>query len=261
IPGPAGPSPAEPSRAEPSRAEPSRAEPSRAEPSPAAEPADDGFGAGGESTDRLPPRRRFGAVHLAVIAGVGVLGLVVAGWAVFRARPVDLATPVAASPQVATAEPATPATPDPTAVGPSPAPPTTIIVHVLGAVHRPGLITLPAGARVAEAIERAGGLTGQAAPSRLNLAQRLADGQQIFIGTRREPAGEVSGGDAGSSGGPDPPGQAGGQVDLNAATRAQLEQLPGVGPVTAGRIVEGRGQARGLTRGRGVHGVDGDGAR
>ena len=79
---------------------------------------------------------------------------------------------------------------------------------MLGAVRRPGLVRLPDGSRVQDAIEEAGGLTRSAGPGELNLAQLLTDGQQIVIGTKGEPAGEVrdggGGGGVGSTGGPDP---------------------------------------------------------
>ena len=105
-------------------------------------------------------------------------------------------------------------------------------MHVLGAVRRPGLVRLPSGARVQDAIEAAGGLKRSANPDDLNLAQPLADGQQILIGTDRHPDGEVR-----EAGGADAePGGAPSRIDLNRATPGQLEELPGVGPVIAASI-------------------------
>ena len=131
----------------------------------------------------LPPPRRFSRRHLGVVAGLLILALVCAGWALFRARPVAVASPdypVTAS----TNPPAAPAaTPGPT----DRASAAEIVVHVLGAVRRPGLVRLPSGARVQDAIKAAGGLTRSADPDDLNLAQPLADGQQIVIGTRASP--------------------------------------------------------------------------
>lgn len=206
--------------------------------------------------DRLPGRPRglgrFGAAHLAVIAVVAVLGLLIAGWAVLRAQPVSLVTPV---PQVGSGSPA-PSTGAP--MSPS-ATPAVIMVHVVGAVRKPGLVALPERSRVADAIERAGGLTREADPDRLNLAQLLADGQQVVIGTRDDPAGEVRDGGGTSSGGTDPPG--GGQLDLNTATQPQLEELPGVGPVTAGKIIAWREQHGRFSRVEELQEVDGIGPK
>lgn len=215
-----------------------------------------------DPADRLPqPRRRlrsFGRTHLAVIAIVVVVGLLAAGWAVIRARPVSIATPMAPSIRPSQEGP----TPGPaTANSPSPTP-VTIMVHVIGAVRKPGLVTLPERARVADAIEQAGGLTKDADPDRLNLAQVLSDGQQVAIGTRDKPAGEVRDGDGTGSGGPDPPGGRSGEaLDLNAATADQLEQLPGVGPVTAGKIIAWRDQQGRFSRIEELQEVDGIGPK
>ena len=118
------------------------------------------------------------------------------------------------------------------------------MVHVLGAVRSPGLVTLPAQARVQDAVDAAGGFTRRADPGELNLAQPLQDGQQVLIGTTGHPEGEVrstSGAGGGSSAGTAPGSPSAGAVlDLNQADAPQLEELPGVGPVTAGAIVAWR---------------------
>jgi competence protein ComEA len=220
----------------------------------------------GGGFDRLPPagRRfgRFGPAHLAVIAVVGVIGLLVAGWAVLRAQPVSLATPIGQGPVSPGPSSGGPSSP-PTGTGGPSAEPVVIMVHVIGAVRKPGLVSLPERARVADAIERAGGLSRDADPGRLNLAQMLGDGQQIVIGTKGAPAGEVRDGSGGQpgSGGPDPPGTAGQQVDLNTATQAQLEELPGVGPVTAGKIISWRQQHGRFSRVEELQEVDGIGPK
>jgi len=108
---------------------------------------------------------------------------------------------------------------------------------VVGAVRAPGLVRLPDRSRVQDALAAAGGLQRSADPGELNLAQVLRDGQQIVIGSRKAPVGEVR---DGGSGGGDRGGSGGASLDLNAATEAQLEELPGVGPVTAARIVAWR---------------------
>jgi competence protein ComEA len=104
-----------------------------------------------------------------------------------------------------------------------------LVVHVVGAVRRPGLFTLKDSARVADAIVRAGGPTRKADLAAVNLAAPLADGQQVVVPARLPP-------------GAAPPGAvpAGGKVSLANATIEQLDELPGIGPVTAQKIVAWR---------------------
>jgi competence protein ComEA len=131
---------------------------------------------------------------------------------------------------------------------------------VLGAVRRPGLVRLPDDSRVEDAIDAAGGLLPSADPAEINLAQPLGDGQQVFIGTRAHPSGEVratGGGGATTAGG----GQAGSQIDLNSATASQLDTLPGVGPVTAERIIAWRAEHRRFSRVEELQEVDGIGPK
>jgi len=111
----------------------------------------------------------------------------------------------------------------------------TIVVHVAGAVRRPGLYRLRDGARVAAAIRRAGGPTRRANLDALNLAARLTDARQVLV-PARAPAG--GGGGAGAAGG----GAAAtsGPVNLNSATVEELDELDGIGPVTAQKIVDHR---------------------
>jgi competence protein ComEA len=111
---------------------------------------------------------------------------------------------------------------------------TTVVVSVVGLVVRPGLVTLPSGSRVADAVEAAGGLLPEADPASINLAAVVTDGQQIAVGV---PAAESGGG------GPPAPDGAGGPVNLNTATVAELDGLPGIGPVLAQRIVDHRTSA------------------
>jgi competence protein ComEA len=112
-----------------------------------------------------------------------------------------------------------------------------LYVNVVGAVRRPGLYRLPAGARVADALARAGGVTRKAQVELVNLAARIADGEQVVV-PRRGAAGvaPVAAGASGAS--------PSGPVHLNSATVEQLDALPGVGPVTAQKIVDYR-QAHG----------------
>jgi len=110
-----------------------------------------------------------------------------------------------------------------------------VTVDVAGKVRRPGLTTLPAGSRVADALERAGGPRGRVDLSALNLARILVDGEQILVGRAAQPGGMAAGA---STAAPDPTGAL---VSLNTATLQQLETLPGVGPVTAQKILDWRG--------------------
>ncbi|WBM80172.1 helix-hairpin-helix domain-containing protein [Cryobacterium breve] len=119
-----------------------------------------------------------------------------------------------------------------------------ILVHVLGAVLRPGLFELPVGARVVDAVSAAGGFTAAADPAGTNLARPLADGEQVYL-----PAiGETVPGGAGGTGGTGGSGAGSGggaglpavKVNLNRATAAELDALPRIGPAMAQRIVDYR---------------------
>ena len=112
----------------------------------------------------------------------------------------------------------------------------TVTVHVAGAVARPGLVRLPVGARVADAVEQAGGLLLDADPAGLNLARPLADGERVDVPR----LGDAAAGPSTGTGDPTPAVDADGRLDLNRATAADLEELPGVGPVLAQRILDWR---------------------
>lgn len=109
-----------------------------------------------------------------------------------------------------------------------------IVVHVAGAVRQPGLYTLEDGSRIQDAIARAGGATGEALLDAVNLAAPVADGQQVVV-----PA-QGGGGAPGAPGAGAAPGAAGGRVHLNTATLEDLDALPGIGPVTAQKILDYR---------------------
>lgn len=115
-------------------------------------------------------------------------------------------------------------------------PSSKLYVYVVGAVRRPGLYRVADGARVADAVARAGGTTRKAQLELLNLAARVADGEQIVV-PRRGAAGGAIGAAAGSAGA-----ATSGPVHLNTATLEQLDSLPGVGPVTAQKILDYRQQ-------------------
>lgn len=120
-----------------------------------------------------------------------------------------------------------------------------IVVHVIGAVRSPGVVRLPEGSRVSDAISAAGGLGRGAALGELNLAQPLVDGTQVKIGTTSHPGGWIRDGTAGGApgagtGGGAATGGSAAKISLNSATVQQLDTLPGVGPVTAKKIVDWR---------------------
>jgi competence protein ComEA len=114
-----------------------------------------------------------------------------------------------------------------------------VLVHVVGSVRRPGLYRLKDGARVADALERAGGATPKADLALVNLAAPIADGTQVVVPRRAPPASSAAPESpaAGSGSGSAVPG---GVVHLNTATLEQLDTLPGVGPATAQRILDYR---------------------
>ena len=137
----------------------------------------------------------------------------------------------------------------PGASAPAPAPSgvaSTIVVDVQGAVAQPGIRELPAGSRVADAIDAAGGYAADAdliAASGINLAEPLVDGGQIRVprigdAVAAAPGSSAPAGDGGSSGGPAAGGS--GPINLNTATPEELEALPGIGPVTVQKIVAAR---------------------
>ena len=123
-----------------------------------------------------------------------------------------------------------------------------VVVHVVGAVHKPGLVQLAAGSRVADAITAAGGSTPEADLAAINVARLLIDGEQIRVPLPGEVIGPALGGPAtgGSGGSGASGGTAGGSagggrlVSLNSADLTALDSLPGVGPVLAQRILDWR---------------------
>ena len=152
---------------------------------------------------RVDPGRP-GALALAAVVVVAVLVAVVV---LLRARPQPVAVPAAL----------------PSSASPSAA--ASVVVDVAGKVRHPGVLTLPAGSRVVDAVRAAGGALPGVDTGPLNLARRLVDGEQVLVGVTPPPG---------------TGGAAAGRVNLNTATAAQLETLPGVGPVLAARIVEWR---------------------
>jgi competence protein ComEA len=117
------------------------------------------------------------------------------------------------------------------------APPARLVVHVVGAVRRPGLYRLDHGSRIADAVRRAGGATRRADLSLVNLAAQVSDGTQVVVPARVTVAAGQAEGGGGEATTP-----AAGPVHLNTATIEQLDALPGIGPVTAQKILDYREQ-------------------
>jgi competence protein ComEA len=113
--------------------------------------------------------------------------------------------------------------------------PGNVTVDVAGKVRRPGVAVLPAGSRVVDALKKAGGARSGVNLGTLNLARVLVDGEQIVVGRAGTPGGLAA---SASTAAPD---SSGGLVNINTATAEQLDTLPGVGPVTAQKILEWRG--------------------
>ncbi|MFE4501624.1 helix-hairpin-helix domain-containing protein [Rhodococcus sp. NPDC056743] len=177
---------------------------------------------------RWSPHRR-GAVALVIIAvaaaGFGVFAL---WWdsPTIQAVPV---LPAAVGIPVATSSSAPPTTVD---SAPTPVP-ASVVVSVVGLVHSPGLVTLPDSARVADALSAAGGVLDNADTLSLNLAQKLSDGDQVVVGAVGDSPHQQTSSTTAST-------AAGAPVNLNTATEAELDALPGVGPVTASAILAWR---------------------
>ena len=110
-------------------------------------------------------------------------------------------------------------------------PSSRVVVDVVGAVRRPGLYRLAQGSRIADALTRAGGATAKADLAQVNLAAPLADGEQVVVPRRGVAAAGAGSGSAGAAAAP---------VQLSTATLEQLDSLPGVGPVTAQKILDYR---------------------
>jgi len=133
-----------------------------------------------------------------------------------------------------TTTPAVPLPPPPAeGAGVTGLPAARVVVDVVGAVRRPGLYRLEQGSRIADAVARAGGATRRADLAMINLAALLADGEQVVVPKRGAPA-------VGSGGAAAAPGSPTGPVHLSTATLEQLDTLPGIGPVTAQKILDYR---------------------
>ncbi|MEU8073304.1 ComEA family DNA-binding protein [Micromonospora sp. NPDC049151] len=222
------------------------------------DPDDDGIHdapATGRGLSRLPgpgafdPGRR-GVRALAAVAAVVVVAAAVWAW---RSRPsAEAVQPVAASAEAPVTE----------AVSGAPVPAGSsgqVVVALAGKVRRPGLVRLPAGARVADAIEAAGGALPGVDTALLNPARKVTDGELILVGVTAPPGQAAPGPAAGGGGAPGGPAAPAGPVNLNTATLAQLDALPGVGPVLAQRILDHRDRNGGFRSVSDLRQVDGIG--
>jgi len=197
-----------------------------------------GFGVEDPSGAARGFAQRLTPMAVAAIALVAALGVAWAAWLALRSvphgesespGPIPIQTRgVVATPGASAASSGSPA------VGGA-----FVVVHVAGRVRRPGLVRLPPGSRVADALAAAGGVLAGVDLTTINLARVLTDGEQVLVGVTG-PGGTAAGPGLGSGGGGAGGGGAGGLVDLNTATLEQLEGLPGVGPVLAQRILDFR---------------------
>lgn len=207
---------------------------------------------------RIKAAFRITRRHAWAIALLVLVGIVASSALSLRARAVEVAAPavVSRAPSAAAApSPSPSATPTPSVA--------TVTVHVLGAVLRPGVVTVSSPARVRDVIDAAGGLLADADPAELNLAAIIADGSQVVVGTVGQPRGDVRGG---AAPGAVPPGDGSGGtqamvIDLNTATADQLDQLPGVGPVTAQSILAWRAKHGRFSKVQELMEVDGIGPK
>ena len=189
---------------------------------------------------RLDPGRP-GALALLLVAAVSaVLAAVGVWWEAPRAEPVAAGLPVLVDPTAAAPTGTPPAGTVPTGTTPTAGPPAPLVVAVAGRVVRPGLVRVPAGARVADVLEAAGGPLPGTDLAGVNLARRVSDGEQVAVGVPGATDAAPPPAAGGAADSPAGPAASAGPLDLNLATVEQLDALPGVGPVTAQRIVEWR---------------------
>ncbi|MDZ7884822.1 MAG: ComEA family DNA-binding protein [Mycobacterium sp.] len=187
-----------------------------------------------------------GRAGVIALLGVGIIAVLVTVFTVLRDSPAPVSSANLPAVQMVSGSPTAQAGAAP---GPAEPPDGSVVVSVVGLVNTPGLVTLTAGDRIADALEAAGGAVDGADLVGLNLARRVADGEQIIVGLAAPPGSPSPMGSSVSSAAP--PEQAspaapnataapGAPVNLNTATPEDLDALPGVGPVTAAAIIAWR---------------------
>jgi competence protein ComEA len=205
------------------------------------------------------------------MAAVTALTVLVAGGWVLAAQPRPMLADTTSAGTLPSPSPVPPggSLKSPLTVRSSPAAAATgsppVVVDVAGKVRKPGVYRLPAGSRVDDAVRAAGGLLSGVDPVLVNLARKLTDGEQLLVGlvlaggSSAGSAGGAGGGvSSGGVGGAAPSAPASGLLDLNTATLAQLDGLPGVGPVLAQRILDWRvehGRFDSVEQLRGISGI------
>ena len=205
--------------------------------------------------DTMRGRVRLTPAQLTMVALVVAVGLALAAWWAIRSgstgEPVPAATPGgSAVAGLETPAPTSATSSAPTGDAAIGAPATTVVVDVVGAVREPGIVVLATGSRVIDAIEAAGGAKRSVDLGTLNQARLLVDGEQIVVGVPMAPGVAASAA---------PSATTSTLVNINTATQEQLEELPGVGPVTALAIIDWRTSNGGFTSVEELLAVDGIG--
>ena len=163
--------------------------------------------------------RRIDAAHVRVLVTIAVAAGVLLTWWLLSERPrTSSPDPISLSADTSPSASASPSG--------------ELVIDVVGKVKRPGIVTLPAGSRVHDAVAEAGGVRGKADTSTLNMARVLTDGEQILVGLEPVASGAATGGIP----------AAGARISLGTATLEQLDTLPGIGPVTAQAILDHRSE-------------------
>lgn len=179
---------------------------------------------------------------MGVLALVLLAGRTWAAYALLRASPEPIPNaPSSLTSGLPVAPASRTASPGQGAAG-TPGKPVTVVVHVAGRVRRPGLVRAPTGSRVADVLAAAGGALPGVDLMTLNLARPVTDGEQIVVGIAALASAGMPTGGTPTAGSGTPGASADTPLDLNSATLAQLDGLPGVGPVLAQRILDWRNE-------------------